>query len=398
MRDRWRSDRDRARHQRGRHVGAAGRGDGRRVRLLDPRRPPARRDAGRAGHELARDAPCFRDPDNLVYGKAEAAASCSAATSRTRSRAGTTACRGSTARAMLPPDNARFQPLLEGAIRRFPFLEDAGVDRLLCHPDAMTPDGNPLLGPMPGVRGLLARRRPVAERLRRRGRARQGARRVDDRRRAEVDVAAVPRRGASAGRTATPPSPRRARARSTSTTTACATRSTSSRGGAAAAAEPAARAPAGARRGVRDEERLGARRLLRAGRALAARGRGPARVRLGAPPYLDRLAASTRRSASASGIIDMTSFGKLEVAGAGALALLERVCDNRIDRPVGARRLHAVPRPRAAASSATSPSRGSRTIASASSRARARSTPTAAGSSCTRGGDGRIATSSDGSR
>ena len=69
----------------------------------------------------------------------------------------------------------RFAPLLEGAIRRFPFLEDAGVIRLLCHPDAMTPDGNPLLGPMPGVRGLLGRRRPVAERLRRRGRARQGA-------------------------------------------------------------------------------------------------------------------------------------------------------------------------------------------------------------------------------
>ena len=36
------------------------------------------------------------------------------------------------------------------------------------------------------------------------------------------------------------------------------------------------------------------------------------------------------------GIIDMTSFGKLDVSGDGALALLERVCDNRIDRPVGA--------------------------------------------------------------
>ena len=51
-------------------------------------------------------------------------------------------------------DMDRFAPLLEGAIRRFPFLEDAGVVRLLCHPDAMTPDGNPLLGPMPGVRGF----------------------------------------------------------------------------------------------------------------------------------------------------------------------------------------------------------------------------------------------------
>ena len=36
------------------------------------------------------------------------------------------------------------------------------------------------------------------------------------------------------------------------------------------------------------------------------------------------------------GIIDLTSFGKISVSGPGALALLERVCDNRIDRPVGA--------------------------------------------------------------
>ena len=35
------------------------------------------------------------------------------------------------------------------------------------------------------------------------------------------------------------------------------------------------------------------------------------------------------------GIFDMTSFGKLEVSGPGALSLLERVCDSRIDRPVG---------------------------------------------------------------
>ena len=31
----------------------------------------------------------------------------------------------------------------------------------------------------------------------------------------------------------------------------------------------------------------------------------------------------------------MTSFGKLEVRGPGALTLLDRVCDSRIDRPVG---------------------------------------------------------------
>jgi glycine cleavage system T protein len=35
------------------------------------------------------------------------------------------------------------------------------------------------------------------------------------------------------------------------------------------------------------------------------------------------------------GLFDLTSFTKIEVSGAGALPLLERLCANRIDRPVG---------------------------------------------------------------
>src|SRR5258705_8257064 len=54
----------------------------------------------------------------------------------------------------MAPDWERFQPLMEGAIRRFPFLADAEAVRLVCHPDAMTPDASPLIGPMPGVPGF----------------------------------------------------------------------------------------------------------------------------------------------------------------------------------------------------------------------------------------------------
>ena len=43
---------------------------------------------------------------------------------------------------------------MDGAARRFPFLADAEIIKLVCHPDAMTPDATPLLGPMPGVRGF----------------------------------------------------------------------------------------------------------------------------------------------------------------------------------------------------------------------------------------------------
>ena len=50
------------------------------------------------------------------------------------------------------------------------------------------------------------------------------------------------------------------------------------------------------------------------------------------------------------------SFAKIEVVGPGALAFLQRLCANDVDRPVGRDRLHPAAQPRAAGSSATSPS------------------------------------------
>ena len=106
------------------------------------------------GHELPRETPCFRDTDNLVYGKAESGGVLFGGYEPnpvSRWHDGVPWEHGSR---MLPADHARFQQLMAGAVRRFPFLDDAGVTALVCHPDAMTPDGNPLLGPMPGVRGF----------------------------------------------------------------------------------------------------------------------------------------------------------------------------------------------------------------------------------------------------
>ena len=50
------------------------------------------------------------------------------------------------------------------------------------------------------------------------------------------------------------------------------------------------------------------------------------------PPWFERLREEHEAFRERAGIIDLTSFGKIEVAGDGALALLERVSDNRIDR------------------------------------------------------------------
>ena len=127
--------------------------------------------------------PCFRDPDNLVYGKSEHGGMLFGGYEAEPTARWIDGVPWEHAATSLPPDYERFAPLMAGAIRRFPFLADAEAIRLVCHPDAMTPDANPLLGPMPGLRGLLGRCRPVAQRIRRRRRDRPGARRLDHGRR-----------------------------------------------------------------------------------------------------------------------------------------------------------------------------------------------------------------------
>src|SRR6476660_6184327 len=106
------------------------------------------------GHELPRDMPCFRDTDNLVYGRSEAGGAFFGGYEPTPVSRWLDGVPWEHAGTSLPPDQARFEPLLAGAARRFPFMGEAGIVKLVCHPDAMTPDSNPLVGPVPGVRGL----------------------------------------------------------------------------------------------------------------------------------------------------------------------------------------------------------------------------------------------------
>ena len=108
-----------------------------------------------AGNELPRDMPCFRDPDNLVYGKSEAGGILFGGYEGDPVARWIDGAPWEHGSRSLPPDQDRFEPLMRGAIRRFPFLEGAEMVKLVCHPDAMTPDANPLLGPMPGIRGFF---------------------------------------------------------------------------------------------------------------------------------------------------------------------------------------------------------------------------------------------------
>jgi 4-methylaminobutanoate oxidase (formaldehyde-forming) len=286
------------------------------------------------GHEVPLGSPCFRDTDNLVYGKSEAGGMLIGGYEHNPVVRWIDGVPWSHGARPVPSDIDRFAPLLEGAIRRFPFLERAGVVRLLCHPDAMTPDGNPLIGPLPGIDGFWVAAglslngfgaaggigRALAEwmidgepqldltsyRAWRFGRvyddpvlraecARE-AYRYYYRLRYPLDSAELGR-----GRR---PSPLRVRLQELG-------------------------AVLGTKNGWERPDHFDP------GRPWRRSGADQRAFGWRVPPWFERVRAEHTAFRERVGIIDMTSFGKLEVSGPGALALLDLVCDNRIDRPAG---------------------------------------------------------------
>ena len=205
--------------------------------------------------------------------------------------------------------------------------------RLINGPEAFTPDNEFILGPT-DVRGFwvaagLLRARP--RRRRRHGPARRG---VDRRRRAEPrrlgDGLAPLRHGATA-----PASTRsRARSRSTRRTTTSSTRATSARpGGRCAPRRPTPRLQElGAAFGEKSGwERPNWFEPNAAAGDESLRPRGWA-GRLWSPA----VGAEHRATREAAALFDETSFAKIEVSGEGAADFLERLCDNRVARDVGA--------------------------------------------------------------
>ena len=286
------------------------------------------------GHELPHDMPCFRDPDNLVYGKSEAGGVVLGGYEANPVARWIDGVPWDHAGTSLPPDEARFEPLLAGAARRFPFMGEAGIVKLVCHPDAMTPDSNPLVGAVPGVRGLYLAAglslngfggsggigRSLAELITTGSSEldlhpyrpwRFGPVHRDHRYAAELAREAYryyyylryPLDSDEWGR------PRR--------TSALHERLQDE----------------GAVFGVKHGwERAD---YLEPGRPWRRAGADQRRFGWTRPPYFDALGEEHRAFRESVGIIDMTSFGKIDVRGPGSLALLERAAGNQIDRPVG---------------------------------------------------------------
>ncbi len=106
------------------------------------------------GHEFPKNTPCLRDPDNLVYMREEQGGLVIGGYEPNPVARWVDGVPWEHGNRTLPGDYDRFEMLLEGAIRRIPFLKDAGIINLTCHPGAYTPDCQPMLGPVAGARGL----------------------------------------------------------------------------------------------------------------------------------------------------------------------------------------------------------------------------------------------------
>ena len=234
----------------------------------------------------------------------------------------------------LPADYDRFEQLLEGAIRRIPFLDKAGIITLVCHPGAYTPDCQPLLGPMAGARGMW-----IAAGMSLNGYGGAGG---IGKLMAEWIVEGEPRW------TCMPFAPLvlaiiiQARimqpselARASNITIACASRTMRMNGRDRIAS---ARSIPGCRRWARSLERsLAGRRVnfFQPGEPWRRAGADQREWGWNRPPYFERVGQEHQATRERVTLFDLTSFGKIEVSGPGALPLLQRVADGDMDKPVG---------------------------------------------------------------
>ena len=98
--------------------------------------------------------PQLRDPDNLVYFREEVGGLCMGGYERNPAPWGLEGIPADFNHRLLDPDWPRFEAIMDGAIARVPSIEDADVTRMINGPEAFTPDNEFILGESE-VRGLF---------------------------------------------------------------------------------------------------------------------------------------------------------------------------------------------------------------------------------------------------
>ncbi len=282
---------------------------------------------------VSRKFPTLRDPDRLVYFREEVGGLLMGGYERAPAPWGLDGIPRDFHHSLLAPDWERFGPLLDAAVSRVPAIGRAEVIRLVNGPEAFTPDGEFILGEAPGVRGFFVAAGFCAHGIAGAGgvgqvmaawivggRAPMDLWRMDIRRFGDhyadrshtlaqtVETYATyydihypfEERRAGRGLRLSPIYPRL----------------------------EALGAAFGEKAGWERPNWLGANEQD-SPRSYTARGW------LGAH-WSPAIEAEHRAARETAALFDETSFSKLEVSGPGALALLQRLTDNQMDRPVGA--------------------------------------------------------------
>ena len=287
-----------------------------------------------AGHALPRDTPCLRDPENLVYMREEVGGFLIGGFETNPVAWSVGGVPWEFTQQLLPSDWDLFQPILEGAIRRVPILAEAELTHLVNGPEGITPDSRPLLGPVPGVPGLW-----VAAGLSHTGFGAGGAIGqivaewlVEGEPPYDVTEMNVRRFGPVYD----DPTYAAERARESYkyyyTLRYPHDENEWARGRRLSPLD-AEHAALGAVFG----EKNGWERVNYYEAGTRGRRAGADQRRWGwrRPAFFELVGAEHRAVRESAGLFDMTSFGKLDVTGPGALALLQRLADNDVDRPVG---------------------------------------------------------------
>ena len=286
------------------------------------------------GHEFPHQTPCLRDPDNLVYMREEQGGLVIGGYEPNPVARWIDGAPWEHGGTTLPADYDRFEQLLEGAIRRIPFLDKAGIITLVCHPGAYTPDCQPLLGPMAGARGMW-----IAAGMSLNGYGGAGgigklmaewivegepgldvyafrATRFGDYYSSPDYAAERTREGVKYYYRLRFPNDENEWAR------------------------PHRVSPVHSRlqeHGAVFGEKFGWERVnfFQPGQPWRRAGTDQREWGWNRPPYFDRVGEEHKAARERVALFDLTSFGKIEVSGPGALPLLQRVADGNMDKPVG---------------------------------------------------------------
>ncbi|HEY8180492.1 MAG TPA: FAD-dependent oxidoreductase [Candidatus Limnocylindria bacterium] len=277
------------------------------------------------------DLPQLRDPDNLVYFRPEVRGLVMGGYERNPATFGLDGIPADFNGKLLPPDWPRFEEISAGAVRRVPAMADAGVRQLINGPEGFTPDNEFILGESE-VRGFFVAAGFSAHGIAGAGGlGRQVAHWIlDGEPPLDLWTMDIRRFGAHY--------------RSPGYTLA---RSFENYATYYDVHYPFEERQAG--RPLRLSPTYP--RLVELGCALGEKSGwerpnwfdsnaadGDARLRPRGwagrhwSPAIGAEALATRQAAA---LFDETSFAKIEIVGSGALTFLERLCDNRLDRPIG---------------------------------------------------------------